>query len=457
MALRLPFQTAIMSLLSRFRSAVPPAVLLVLPAVLFAQTSPSDLNLPLSLANEMAVRTNLQTVLGRERIVQAKGEKAEILSFLLPHVSAEAYQSNQTANLAALGLSGQVFPGIRPFIGPFSVFDARVRVTQSVFNLAAFRHYQAGKYAEQLARERERFATQQVITATSLTYLAVLEAEQAIASTTANVQLAQSLLDLANSQRSAGIATGLDVARAETRLANQQVALAQAQTTLDTARLELLRLIGAPLASRLALTDPMRFTPEGPHDVAALVQAAVEERSELRAAAQQQKIAKANYRAAMAGWAPTLAFAGDYGSSAITPNNTNLPTRSVGVRLDVPIFDGGRTRAEVQVASSLVRQADAQIHDLALAIEKDIRQALGTLVTREAQVKAAQKAQTLATRELELSQDRFRNGVADNIEVVNAQTALEGARLSLVLSLAQFNIARLNLASAQGRVQDFQL
>jgi outer membrane protein TolC len=45
--------------------------------------------------------------------------------------------------------------------------------------------------------------------------------------------------------------------------------------------------------------------------------------------------------------------------------------------------------------------------------------------------------------------------VADNIEVTGAQTELENARQVVVLSLAQFNIARLNLFSALGRARDF--
>jgi len=123
----------------------------------------------------------------------------------------------------------------------------------------------------------------------------------------------------------------------------------------------------------------------------------------------------------------------------------------------VPVFNGGRTHAEVQTAASRERQAAAQASDLKLAIEKDVRQALDNLVTRETQVRAAQTALSLATRELELSRDRFANGIADNIEVVTSQTALENARQTLVTSLAQFNVARLNLAAAVGRVEDFRL
>jgi len=70
-------------------------------------------------------------------------------------------------------------------------------------------------------------------------------------------------------------------------------------------------------------------------------------------------------------------------------------------------------------------------------------------------MRAAQQNLDLAQRELSLAQDRFQNGVADNIEVTNAQTALEDARQTVVSSLAEFNMARLNLFSAQGRAEDF--
>jgi outer membrane protein TolC len=154
---------------------------------------------------------------------------------------------------------------------------------------------------------------------------------------------------------------------------------------------------------------------------------------------------------------PSVSVFGDYGSSGLKPNNLNYPTRSIGVQIDVPVFNGGRTRSEIQVATSRQRESDARLRDVRAAVEKDVRQALLNLKTREEQVRSAQSAVSLATRELELAQDRFTNGLADNVEVVNAQTALENARLVLVSSLAQFNIARLNVASALGHVEDFRL
>jgi outer membrane protein len=428
---------------------------LLFAAVAYAQTAVAPPGLTLAQAIDQALKNNLQAKLAEERTVESRAQRGIGLSALLPNVSGAAYQMNLTENLAAQGLGATTFPGIPAFIGPFNRFDARFEAVQSLFNLASIRRYRATRYGVRLAEEERRLAEQQVSTAAALTYVGVLEAGQSVAAAESNVQLAQRLLDLAVNQRNAGIATGLDVARAETRLASQQVQLAQAKTDLDTARLNLLRVIGSPLNAQLSPADAMRFEPQPPPEAGEAIRQALGDRLELFVASEQLRIAEAERGAAIGGWAPSVSAFGDYGSSGLKPNEVNLPTRSIGVRIDVPNFDGGRTRSEVQAATSRVRQAEMQLADFRVAVEKDVRQALDNLATREDQMRAAQKNLDLAQRELSLAQDRFQNGVADNIEVTSAQTALENARQMAVLSLAQFNIARLNLLSALGRPGDF--
>jgi outer membrane protein TolC len=434
----------------------------ILPALLFAagayaQTAVAPPGLTLVQAIDQARKNNLQTNLARERTNESRAQRGIGLSALLPNVSGAAYQMSLTENLAAQGLTATAFhfPGLPAFLGPFDRFDARFQVVQSLFNLASIRRYQASRYGVRLAEQQRLLAEQQVTTATALAYVGVLETGQSVAAAESNVQLARRLLDLAVNQRNAGIATGLDVARAETRLASQQVQLAQAKTDLDTARLNLLRVIGSPLNAQLSPADAMRFDPQPPPEAGAAIRQALGDRLELSVASEQLRIAEAERGAAIGGWAPTVAAFGDYGSSGLKPNEVNLPTRTIGIRVDVPIFNGGRTRSEVQVATSQVRQAEMQLSDLRAAVEKDVRQALDNLATREDQMRAAQKNLDLAQRELSLAQDRFQNGVADNIEVTSAQTALENARQMAVFSLAQFNTARLNLLSALGRPGDF--
>lgn len=418
----------------------------------------SDVSLGLTQAVDLALKNNLEAVIAQEGVARAKGEKGITLSALLPNISGVAYQADVTANLQALGLPVEKLPGFPTFVGPFNVFDARFQMVQSVFNLASIRRYHAGGVGVALARSQRELARQQVTIAASVAYLAVLEAEQSVEAARSNVQLAERLLTLAVNQRQAGLAAGIDVARAETRLANEQVQLAQAQTNLDTARLDLLRIIGGyPLSSQVTLRDTMRVARETERKPEEAVQQALSDRTEVAIAEQQLRIAELQRNAAAADWVPSVSVFGDYGSRGLKPNEVNYPTRSIGVRLDVPIFNGGRTRSEIQVAASRQRESDARLRDVRAAVEKDVRQALQNLKTRETQVRAAQSAVSLATRELGLAQDRFTNGLADNVEVINAQTAFANSRLVLVSSLAQFTVARLNLASALGHAEDFRL
>jgi outer membrane protein len=413
-------------------------------------------SLSLSTAIDLAIKNNLGTLLAGENVFESEGARGILRSALLPNIAASAYQANLTENMAAMGLPVQDLKGFPVFVGPFNRFDARISIVQSIFDLSAIRRFHAGSKAVELAGEEKQLAGQQVTASTIVCYLAVLEGAQSLSAAQANIRLAESLLALAISQKEAGVATGVDVARAETRLANQRVHLAQTRTSLETARLNLLRVIGLPLSTDIVLEDRMRFGTENVLDSNQAIERALADRAEIKMADSQVKIAELQQKASTAEWFPTVHAFGDYGSSGLKPNEISFPTRSVGVQLNLPIFDGGRIRSEVKVASSRLRQAEMRRNDLHVAIAKEVRQALVILKTREEQVKASIQAEALANRELELAQDRFQNGAGDNIEVIHAQTALEDARRTYISSLAQFNVARLDLAVAMGHPEDFR-
>ena len=126
------------------------------------------------------------------------------------------------------------------------------------------------------------------------------------------------------------------------------------------------------------------------------------------------------------------------------------------MQLNVPIFNGGLTQGRVTAAARRQRQTELALSDVRGQVEEDVRLALTTLRTAAVQVRAAEESVTLAQRELEMARDRFRAGVADNLEVITAQTTLANARVSQVTALAQHNAARLNLAAALGRAETFR-
>ena len=408
-------------------------------------------------AIQLAIENNLATLLAHERRNEARGNKQQSRAPLLPNISGVAYQASLTENLVALGFQPGVIPGFNStFLGPFKNFDARVLMRQTVFDLSAIRNYQAGRAGVRVAELQEGLAREQVASTAGLIYLEALRAERAVSAAQANVELAQTLFQLAQDQRNAGVATGVDVTRAQTRLAEQKTALAQAQTTSEQARLSLQRVIGLPLGSPLVLTDQLRFVEEPMPSIDMAVAQAGHDRREIQVAEEENKVSELERKAARAEHLPSLEVVGDYGASGITPGSFDLPTRRVAIQLNVPIFNGGLTQGRLTAAASRQRQTELELSNIRGQVEEDVRLALTTLRTAAVQVRAADESVTLAQRELEMARDRFRAGVGDNLEVVTAQTSLANARDAQVTALAQHNAARLNLAAALGRAEAFR-
>jgi outer membrane protein len=422
-----------------------------------AKTVPAVSSLSLRDAISLAIENNLSTLIATTREREARGFEKQSRAGLLPNISGTAYQASLTENLAALGFNGTRFPGFTStFIGPFKNFDARLRLQQSIFSLAAIRRYQAGRAEVRVATFEEQLAREQVATAAAISYLETMRADRSVTAAQANVRLAEELLKLAQDQRNAGIATGVDVTRAETRRAQEQVRLSRAQTDSEMARLELQRLIGLPLGSSFTLTDPLQFTVETLPVVETAVTTAENDRVEVHVAQAEMTASQYDARATRAEQLPSLEFLGDYGISGITPVTSALPTRRYAVQLNVPIFNGGLTRGRIQVASSREQEAALQLASTRGQVEEDVRLAYAALRTTADTVRAADQSVTLAERELEMARDRFRAGLGDNIELVTAQTTLANARLDQVSALAAYNAARLNLAAALGRAQTFR-
>jgi outer membrane protein TolC len=214
--------------------------------------------------------------------------------------------------------------------------------------------------------------------------------------------------------------------------------------------------VGLPLGSALTLTDQLRFVEDPLPVVEVAVTQASHDRREIQVAEEQNRVSQLELQSARAEYLPSLEVVGDYGSSGITPNSFDLPTRRIALQLNVPVFNGGLTRGRVTVAASRQHQRELELANIRGQVEEDVRLALTTLRTAAVQVRAAEESVTLAQRELEMARDRFQAGVGDNLEVITAQTSLANAREAQVTALAQHNAARLNLAAALGRAETFR-
>jgi len=121
-----------------------------------------------------------------------------------------------------------------------------------------------------------------------------------------------------------------------------------------------------------------------------------------------------------------------------------------GATLGIPIFSGGRAHADALEAEAALRQAKQQVENLRGQIDYEVRSALLDLNAASDQVQVARSSLDLANQTLEQARDRFSAGVADNLEVVQAQETVAAANENYIASLYSHNVAKVALARAIG-------
>jgi outer membrane protein len=417
--------------------------------------------LPLSLKRAVALAlspegsTNVQ--LSGEALKQAQERQSEARAAFLPDVESSVVYRSQTVNLAAEGLGSIAipFPGFRfpTFVGPFSTLDARFTGTQNIFDFSSIRKFQSAKAGVAAARSDTENTGELVASQVARAYLAALKADADVQTAQANVTLSEAVVTQTDNQKKAGTGTGIEITRSKVQLANDRQHLLEAQNALRAARLRLLRAIGLRLDTEVDLTDKMAYVPV---DAVTLEQAkaqAIELRPDYKAQQQRESTARLQASATKLERAPTIAAFGDYGSIGSGLNSSLLPTRTVGITVRVPLFDGGRRDARRAESESQYRAEKVRTNDLKEQIELDVRLALDALQSAEDEVKVAQEGLTLAENELAQARRRYDAGVANSIEVTDAQTRLERARDNQTAAVYGHNVARIDLAQAMGRVR----
>ena len=307
------------------------------------------------------------------------------------------------------------------------------------------------------ARAQAEQSREQIAAQVALSYIQVLAGEQAVEAARADLVLAEDLLTLARDQREAGVASGVDVARAQTAVAQDRYALSEAETAIARSRLQLQRAAVLPMDAPLQLGGQLEVSDAPVPDASQALQEAKAHRAELAAIDAVLKQADAELHAAQRRSWPKLALFADYGQSSQTPVRAEEDTYRYGASLELPIYSGGALRAGQDAARLKLEQQRERAEDLRQQVEQDVRLALATVRNTAEQVKAATAARDLAGRELELARDRFLHGVANNVDVVSAQASLARARSQHIAALAAYQQARVNLAAAQGRGRSFEL
>ncbi|MDD2773928.1 MAG: TolC family protein [Elusimicrobiales bacterium] len=414
-----------------------------------AQTVPLRITMPQAIA--LAVQNNVTLRVAKAQSEAARARALQAASQLLPHLTATASQTrNFRTNIDAL--EG---PGLLPFsfLPAFSTFDARLTLVQEIFNWSAQETRRSQKQREESARLRQTLAEEQVAAAAGLAYVEALRSGAAIEAVLADERLAKELLSLAEDRHSAGAATGLDVAREKTRVAQEHSRVLYAQVAGAAAQLRLAHIAGLSLDRELRLDSAFAVSAATVPSAGPSISEALRNRTELALGRAELDAADYSLQAARFTRLPVVAVNGQFAISGNEPDSKSGSVGSMGIGLALPLFEGGALTGKIREARAALDEAAARLDDMTVQVEEDVRLSLKRFEAALEQVQTAELALGLAGSELEMAQGRFAAGVGDNVELVNAQTALSVSRSTRVDALAQYNNARINLALALGRMR----
>ncbi len=427
--------------------------ILLIPHSAWAQDAPK-LRLTLQDAVQLALKQNPQVQIANLNVAQSERDKDIALSGLLPQVGAELYDSAKKYNAEAL--LGRSVPGFPKEVGPFQQMQMGGGFSAPLFELTLWRRWQAAKQAVRAGQAGELSIREQTVLLVVSQYLGAQRAAANVRAGQSRVDLAQALYDQAADLQKNGVGTGLDTLRSNVELQNEKQHLIVAQTQQEIALYGLVKLLNLDPRQQLELSDELSFFETPAVQTEQTLEQAYSLRPELKTLESREKIVQFQKQGASDARWPTVTATGNWGYQGIS-FSTSIPSYTYQVTMDMPLFTGGRIRAEKARADLELQKLRQERQDLQSLIALQVKTAIAQIDSARHEVEVANLAVKLAEEEVSQSRDRFQAGVTNNIEIVNAQDSLARANDGQIAALYRYNQARADLAHATGQVEKMYL
>jgi outer membrane protein TolC len=414
------------------------------------------LTLNIADAIRRGLRFNLGAVSANASVKQLRGERLAALSKMLPNIFGTLSVNGAKIDLATQGLSSGTFGSNIPLpttVGPFHYYSALANLSEdiSMTSLYNLRQSQASADAAQMSAQDAR---ELIVLAVGGTYLRVLASKADVVSQESQVKQAGATFKQSEHQYQAGTKASIDRNKSFVEYQTEQQRLISLRGDLEKQTMQLARLIGLHAGQVLTLSEDLPVRVPEAVSLEEALKLAFEERSDLKAARLQLRAASEAHRASKEEYLPSLGVNGDYGIEGINPNK-GVSVFQAAATVTIPIFQGGRVRADVEQADAALSQRQAEYADEKGVVELDVRQSYVDLQVATDQMAVAIENRKVAAEILNQSLDRFAAGVTNSVEVVQSQETVASAERDYVSTLFSLNLARISLARATGQAEQF--
>ena len=429
----------------RFRSLVLILALVALPAA--AQTPPAPVGTPedtltLSEAVQRAIGSNLALQSSRSEVTAADLQRRTLFASVLPKVSLQgnATQNSEEVSFGSGSDSRVILPG--------TDWSYRLAFTQPIY--AGFRERRALQQARlgiETARQGVIDVEDQILSGTVAEYLGVLEGESLLAVEQRNLELARKRQKQAQDLYEAGEITRVEVLRAESDIKAAERRIAAARQLRDAAESRLRLVLSLDGTGPLRVSEPGQLFPELPPEQA-LITEAERIRPEVAQAETNVEIARLEVLKQKGALLPIVSAEGGW-----VNQRSSFPTDQYGffrLNVNVPIYQGGEVKARTAVAQERLRQAELQVQATRQVVREEVRLALLDLETTDANLRLAREQLAAAEAEYEQASELYSAQEITALEAESAETSLAEARRAVATGELDRDVAELRVWSAAG-------
>jgi outer membrane protein TolC len=245
------------------------------------------------------------------------------------------------------------------------------------------------------------------------------------------------------------LAPEIDSIRAQVERQSAEQRLMNATYKLEKDKLTLGRITGFASDQKFNVSETLSFHALKNTTEDTAITEALRTRADLASAEASVRAAEANLRAQRGQRLPVISLSANYGGGGPNIGNMNQ-LYTVSGNVSVPIYTGGRIRADIEQAEADLARRQAEYEDLKGRVTYDVRTAWLDAEASEASVRVAERNKALAERALTQARDRYGNGVTNYLEAVQAEETVAAANDNRIESLYSFDVAMVALARAVG-------
>src|ERR1017187_6816911 len=422
-----------------------PAILLAMAAFGAAQAQ-QTMHLTLAEAQRLAIQNNPQFSDAKFTAAAANQATNQYKAGLQPNLSGNftAVGADNGSRIAAGGLNN---PVIYDRVGSGLTISQLITDFGRTSNLIGMARLQAaaqGQFTEATRAD--------ILLATSSAYFAVLSAQSVLQVVDETVKDRQTVVDQVTALAESKLRSTLDVSFANVNLSGSKLLRVQAQNDLKAAEARLATAMGLPGAPSFVLAEePL---PSAMSDrVQNLIDAAVQNRPELKDLRLQQSAAERLAKAEHALYFPTVGVLGTAGFAPAAV--AQIPGRygAIGMNISIPIFNGGLFKAPQSEAELKAKAAWENVNDLQNRVIRDVRIAWLNATTAYDRMALTQELVQQAQLAMDLSQSRYDLGLAAIVELSQAQLNLTSAQIANTTARYDYQAQRINVDFQTGTLR----